>query len=298
MNDKYSTWHKVKYIIFAFMPMLLFKGIATLTSSIVSVVLTAKHYANGGTLETLNDYIIEVADADFSIKLTGLMHLATLVVAIIIFLAIMKRAKDFGSPLKAFSGLKLPGIVVLMTGSAGLVSLHNILWATLFPMLGEGYAETLEASGLISFTVVSILATLVLAPINEEVLFRGISFALLKKSGIKFWAVNVLQALFFGLAHLQYTMAMQGGIKYLNIIQGSYAFLLGLFLGYVREKTGSLWGSIIAHLVFNFIGTFGVSWLMGIGETVYLISIIAGGIVLTTAGFFLMGRKRGVTADE
>ena len=84
-------------------------------------------------------------------------------------------------------------------------------------------------------------------------------------------------------------MAMQGGIKYLNIIQGSYAFILGLFLGYVIEKTGSLWGSIFAHLAFNFIGTFGVSWLMGMGETVYLISVIAGGIVLTAAGFFLMG---------
>jgi len=297
MNDKYSTWHKIKYILLATLPIFLFKGIATLTMSIVQVIIGAQFYAQGGTPEGLMAHLVEVLSSDNAIKLTALMQIISFIVGLIILFLIMKR-NDFGSPIKAFPRLTLPGTIILMIGGAFLTLFIMPIFAVVAPSLMEGYSELIASSGIAGFTLVSILATLVIAPLNEEVLFRGVSFALLKKANLKFWAVNVIQALCFGITHLQFQAGFQGGIKYLNIVQGTYAFVLGLFLGYIREKTGSLWGPILGHMIFNFVGTFVVAWLTGFGQGVQLGVMIGGGIILTILGFFLMGRKRGVSADE
>ena len=65
----------------------------------------------------------------------------------------------------------------------------------------------------------------------------------LKKAGAGFWAANVIQAFFFGFAHL-------------NLVQGTYAFLLGLTCGYVVLRYRSLLAGIAVHMVFNAYGTF------------------------------------------
>ncbi|MBR6307658.1 MAG: CPBP family intramembrane metalloprotease [Lachnospiraceae bacterium] len=297
MDKKYSTWHTIKYIMLAILPIFLFKGIATVTMSVVQVIIGAKFYAQGGTPEGLMAHLVEVLNSDVAIKLTTLMQIISLVAGLIILFAIMKR-NDFGSPIKAFPRLTFPGTIILMIGGAFITLFVMPIFAIIAPGLMEGYTELISSSGLAGFTLVSILATLVIAPLNEEVLFRGISFALLKKANLKFWLVNIIQALCFGITHLQFQAGFQGGIKYLNIVQGTYAFVLGLFLGYVRERTGSLWGSILGHMIFNFVGTFVVSWMTGLGETVQVAIMIGCGIVFTIIGFILMEKKRGVPADE
>ena len=65
----------------------------------------------------------------------------------------------------------------------------------------------------------------------------------LKKAGAGFWAANVIQAFFFGFAHL-------------NLVQGTYAFFLGLTCGYVVLRYRSLLAGIAVHMVFNAYGTF------------------------------------------
>ena len=50
--------------------------------------------------------------------------------------------------------------------------------------------------------------------------------------------INILQALFFGIAHL-------------NLVQGSYAFLIGLLAGYLVLRCRSIWAGIAFHMLFN-----------------------------------------------
>ena len=74
-------------------------------------------------------------------------------------------------------------------------------------------------------------------PFSEEFVFRGVIFRGYKNSGPVFWSV-FWSGLLFGLMHL-------------NFNQTPYAFALGIMFGLLVEATGSLWSSVIAHVVVN-----------------------------------------------
>ena len=316
MESKKSAWITIRYILLAIIPILIFKTLATVTAFITQIALTAKHYSEGGNATTAITYIQEVMSGENSIKLTALIHIVSFILGLLILLAGMKRndfklnvgilvEKDSETSKTRFSGKGLLiavksiiGVIFLMTGAAFLTMIMMGLLGMIAPDLMGGYHELMDSSGLVGFTFASILTTLVLAPLNEEVLFRGISFGFLKKANLPFAVVNVIQALFFGITHLQFMAALSGGIAALNIVQGLYAFVLGLFLGYVRERSGSLWGSIFAHFVFNFVGTFVAQELSKLPETAQFFTITVGGLVLTVLGILMIVKRRSVTADE
>lgn len=82
-----------------------------------------------------------------------------------------------------------------------------------------------------------ILGVVILAPLGEELLFRGLVYGWLRRM-LSFTPAAVLQAVPFGLLHgtLDYTI---------------YASLLGVVLALVRERTGSLRVCIAAHMLVN-----------------------------------------------
>lgn len=82
------------------------------------------------------------------------------------------------------------------------------------------------------------LAIAVCAPICEEVVFRGAVIRALMKWRPNWKLAVVLSALLFSLAHM-------------NPIQMPHAFLLGLLLGWVFVRTGSVVPGIIIHGVNN-----------------------------------------------
>ena len=74
----------------------------------------------------------------------------------------------------------------------------------------------------------------------------------------------------------------------MNWIQGIYAFALGLVLGYVCEKGGSIYYSILLHILFNLWGTVISTLLPDVGNTVFTILIILiVTIVSLSLGFYL-----------
>lgn len=87
----------------------------------------------------------------------------------------------------------------------------------------------LNQSNLLFFIVIS-------APIVEEFVFRGVILGLLKRYGDRF--AIFISAILFGLIHA-------------NIEQFIYAFLIGLYFGFVLVKTKSLWTTILLHSLFN-----------------------------------------------
>ena len=98
--------------------------------------------------------------------------------------------------------------------------------------------ETIVGGG----PVVTLIMTVVLAPIAEECMFRGIMLRSMTKI-MPLTLANVLQALFFGIYHM-------------NLVQGAYAFIIGLILGFVVLKLKSIWASILLHAVINGSGMF------------------------------------------
>lgn len=114
--------------------------------------------------------------------------------------------------------------------------------AYVIPSVVEAYADMMENAGM-GVDALAIFASVVLAPVGEEFLCRGIMLYYGKKAFPRFWCANLLQAFLFGCIHG-------------NLIQGGYAFVIGLMLGYLAERYHSLIPCIILHFVVNFTSTF------------------------------------------
>lgn len=165
---------------------------------------------------------------------------------------------------------------ILVSGLLGVLT-------ELFPKAFESYFELMEAAGIMEVTFLSIFATVVLAPIGEELLCRGVIMRLAQKVSMKFWVINCTQALAFGIIHG-------------NLVQGTYAFFLGLVLGYVYQKYHNIWMCMLLHAVINLSSQF-TDWFF---ETVsgkqilptVLVCVVSA--VLLLISFKVMGKIRSV----
>ena len=92
----------------------------------------------------------------------------------------------------------------------------------------------------------SILLLVVLAPIFEEALFRGVIFESVRsKSGAV--SAILISAAIFGIVHLIPQQVIN-------------AFVIGIILGYVYLKTGSLWPAILIHAMNNALAYIVMQW--------------------------------------
>lgn len=87
--------------------------------------------------------------------------------------------------------------------------------------------------------IVAVVLACVVAPIAEEMLFRGLLFGWLRAHW-PFWPTALVTAALFGAAH------GKAGALYALL-----AAMLGVGLALFREHSGSLWGSISAHIANN-----------------------------------------------
>lgn len=121
------------------------------------------------------------------------------------------------------------------------------------PAWYDTYQELMNGIGFGNVTWVLALYSVLIAPISEELIFRGVTLRYAEKA-MPFVLANILQALLFGLFHA-------------NVIQGVYAFVVGLFCGYVCLKGGSIYLSILFHMLFNLWGTFAPDFVFYAGDS-------------------------------
>lgn len=159
-----------------------------------------------------------------------------------------------------------------------LVTILINLAATVIRLLGGNSAEQLAADNpllnLPSSTlgvVLNYVWMVVLAPVFEELLFRGALLGSLKEHGS--WFAVIVSGLLFGLAHINISMML-------------YATALGMLLGMLYLRAGSVIPCIIAHVCINFLGIT-ISTFYGTGNTVVLgimglvvIAALIAGLVL------------------
>lgn len=152
------------------------------------------------------------------------------------------KKKRLLPPAGVFRVKNILAVAAAALGANCVVSWLLALAQMLLPDIIENYSEMMEQAGIGDVTVAMVLYVVVLGPILEELIFRGLTFYYTKKFTKRFWLANVLQAVFFGIMHG-------------NLVQGVYAFFLGLFLGWVYEKFQSLYATVWMHIVFNFLGS-------------------------------------------
>ena len=99
--------------------------------------------------------------------------------------------------------------------------------------------------------LISLITVCVLAPIGEELVFRGLVFCgLYQKSRTLAYALSMLS---FSLSHVAVSMFDQSvGITLLNLA----AYLPhGFALAWVYERSGSIWSSVFLHSAINIFAT-------------------------------------------
>jgi membrane protease YdiL (CAAX protease family) len=87
------------------------------------------------------------------------------------------------------------------------------------------------------------IATVLVAPAGEEIMFRGYMFRGFVRSERSAWPAIVIIAVLWAVPHLQYDWV---GI--------SEIFVAGLFLGWVRWRSGSTLLTFLLHALFNLEG--------------------------------------------
>ncbi|MCC7350690.1 MAG: CPBP family intramembrane metalloprotease [Phycisphaerales bacterium] len=120
--------------------------------------------------------------------------------------------------------------------------------------------EVFGSSHALWMQALIVVTAVVLAPIFEEILFRGLIQTLISqgKSDLqspinrphagRAWLAIFLSALLFASVHEPWTMPP--------------IFVLALCLGYAYERTGNLWTSITMHALFNLVSVVQYQWLM------------------------------------
>jgi membrane protease YdiL (CAAX protease family) len=92
----------------------------------------------------------------------------------------------------------------------------------------------------------AVAGALVLAPVSEELLFRGILQSGIKKLAFLHWGSMRHRWIAIGVA-----AALFGGMHFATPQQVPALIVLGLILGYLYERTGSLILPMLVHMLFN-----------------------------------------------
>ncbi len=200
------------------------------------------------------NFSLENPDAWYEVLLNSKMqNYASILMALIcvpIYLAYLKyRNKRYQNSFvrnslqpKSFFSMSLGAF-----GTLGLVTLAMLLLEYLgnfMPVISRFFQDYEELIDLVvsndESIVLQIIGTVILVPIAEELLFRGI---VLGELNLRYSpkTVVILQALLFGLFHM-------------NPIQSFYTFIPGLFLGIAYYKTQNIIVPIIGHMIFNLFG--------------------------------------------
>lgn len=174
--------------------------------------------------------------------------------------------------LKMFAGLLalMIGMQYLSTYIVNLVYLINPAWY-------ETYEKLMDNMGFSDVSWILVIYSVIIAPISEELIFRGVTMHYAQKA-MPLWIANIFQAILFGAFHG-------------NVVQGTYAFVVGLFCGYVCYRGGSIYLSILFHMLFNIWGTFVPGNFLYTGDSV-LIHILMFLVTVAVAflGFYLYSR--------
>lgn len=161
-------------------------------------------------------------------------------IGIVIFIAGIIANLDFKKSFKfnKFNAGKFFYSFMLYVGVYILANFILNLVSRVFPNIVTDYS-VIESFLNFDNLFLAILVTAVLPACFEEILFRGV---ILNSFNKKYGAVTAV-----------FVSALLFGIYHMNWLQGIFAFILGIMLGYSYIKTNSLFVPMILHFINNLI---------------------------------------------
>jgi len=214
---------------------------------VVAIVLmfgTAIQYAleSPGDVNYTTQMLMQTMQGeDFLTNLTVIATAVSAVIAVFFYWLLWGRKRTAEDKRyfheKVLKGKNFLMISIATVGLYFLAILISNIIGIVSPDTMEEYNEMMNmALGGNIFMV--LLATIILAPISEECIMRGMIFQNLRKY-FSVPAAIVIQAVIFGIFHM-------------NWVQGLYVLPVGLALGFVAAKSRSVLPCIFMHMLNNF----------------------------------------------
>ena len=234
--------------------------ILLITCAIAGVTLSFYDSINSITYALESEYFLLISSA------------FTLMATIFVMCKFYTVKTNSAFPEVKFKKSDILGIICLILGFRLLFSgsLSHIVNLIPLPKFIEDSFNDMFANPLIG-----IITAIIIAPIQEEFVNRGIILnGLSKKYSSK--VALIVSSLIFAAMHM-------------NIPQGINAFLLGLILGYIYLKTKSIFLSILCHTINNML-----AFMPDIDSlsNIYLLVSVSIVVVILGAVLFKIGFKR------
>ena len=229
--QRFPTWGDMLAVIGIYL-------LATVGTSIVVAIIAAISGGAESLAETMSSGPMSVLSYALSMGLT--------IVGVLIYRKLRRgTGRMFHFSLRGFNPMLILWgfVMVLLTG----VVIEPVL--ELFP---DAFLKMIDKMGMHGGW--SILMLVVLAPVMEEVLFRGILLESVRSKHSAGRAI-VVSALMFGVIHLIPQQVVN-------------AFVIGLILGYIYVRTESLWPVIVIHALNNAMAYVIMQWSDGANITV------------------------------
>ena len=175
---------------------------------------------------------------DIPIAPSLILSQAIIMIPTLLFILVPKKKTETGSfnEMLGYHKIKISSFFMIILFTFLSMPLASVLNA-ISMLFVENAVEAMSDDVLQMPFVLMLFLIGFFGPFCEEFVFRGVIFRGYKNSGPVFWSV-FWSGLLFGLMHL-------------NFNQTPYAFALGIMFGLLVEVTGSLWSSVIAHVVIN-----------------------------------------------
>jgi len=116
------------------------------------------------------------------------------------------------------------------------ISLNNII--SMSPLVKVSVEYQNASNAFYGSTLgLELLGSALITPLLEEILHRGVVYGRLRRM-MNMWPAVIVSALVFAALHF-------------NIVQFTYAFLLGIVFAIFVEKTGHIYPAVLGHVVAN-----------------------------------------------
>ncbi len=198
------------------------------------------------TIQEINekniDFDLTILNRNMEIgpQLNEIMLIVAAAICIICFGWYFKRNKvEATQPVREILSVKLFLLLIILG-----ISLQFLNFIMLSFIFSSDSSLTLQPEPIRSIDIITLVFEGLFAPVSDELIFRGVILSKCRKY-MPFAAANIFQSVMFGIYHM-------------NPIQGLYAFMMGLFLGYVMKHFNSIVVPIILHMIINISGNLAV----------------------------------------
>jgi uncharacterized protein len=191
-----------------------------------------------GNLDTLINVPFDGKQVTLFILIANPIMIAIVALAIVVARAPIADYLALVTPTRRSVAIGLACLVGLIAASDALLYFAGYPLVTPFQL--ESYTTAASQGWLVALWI----GTVIMAPLGEEVLFRGFLFRGWARSPRSVWPAIVVISILWAALHVQY--------DWTGILQ---IFVVGLFLGWMRQLSGSMLLTFVLHALFNVEGT-------------------------------------------